>query len=179
MLAKNKTKDLESRLSHAEVLSLFDYDPVTGSLKWREDGRKHSAGDEVGCLNTGYRWVKIRRCKYGVHRLIWLYMTGAWPSQLIDHINRDRADNRWANLREAGRLENSRNRKRVKRGSSSGFVGVSKVGSKWRARVTVNGKNENVGRFETAEAAARARDAAALRVYGQFAIINFEAWQKA
>ena len=35
---------------------------------------------------------------YHLHRLVWFYSTGAWPIGVIDHVNRDRADNRISNL---------------------------------------------------------------------------------
>jgi hypothetical protein len=61
---------------------------------------------------------------YREHRLAWLYMTGEWPTHEIDHINGDRVDNRFCNLREATASENRWNsRKRVN--NTSGYKGVS------------------------------------------------------
>lgn len=69
--------------------------------------------------------------------------TGKWPVFEIDHINHDRADNRWANLRAAPGNVNGMNRSRPK-SNTSGVMGVSYYEDtrerKWRARVKINGK---------------------------------------
>ena len=81
----------------------FDYDPDTGLFKRK--GRKYN--EQCAAL---YRTVRIAKKKYYVHRLIWIYMTGDDPGNMeIDHINRDRHDNRWSNLRLTTRSENAFN----------------------------------------------------------------------
>ena len=54
--------------------------------------------------STGYVRIGIDGRKYTSHRLAWLYVHGVWPSDQIDHINRNRSDNRIANLRERRHL---------------------------------------------------------------------------
>jgi hypothetical protein len=81
---------------------------------------------------------------------------GVWPTQLIDHINGDRADNRIVNLRQTTQSENMRNR-RKSTNNTSGYVGVYKVGAKWRARISVDSKNMNLGIYDTIEQAVQAR----------------------
>ena len=68
--------------------------------------------------NGGYLEGKILGKYYKAHRVIWLWMTGEWPKEQVDHINHDRTDNRWCNLREASRLENYRNQSQYKNNKS-------------------------------------------------------------
>ena len=106
---------------------------------------------------------------YKAHRLAWLYMTGEWPTGFIDHINGNRADNRYANLRSASRTENLAN-STVYRAGKDTPKGVRQVpGGKWTARIQKNNQPIFLGRFDTADAAAAAYRTAAVNLFGDFA----------
>jgi hypothetical protein len=108
--------------------------------------------------------------KVGVmmHRLI----MGATRGLEVDHINGDGLDNRRCNLRLCTRTENARNLRKSK-ANTSGYKGVSKYFNKWQARLETNGKQVFVGLFPTIEEAARAYDAKAKELFGEFAGLNF------
>lgn len=91
----------------------------------------------------------------------------------VDHENLDGLDNQRINLRIATRGQNQHNRGRY-RSNTSGYIGVSwrESHQKWRARINVNGEQEHLGYFDTAEAAANAYDEAARRLHGFFARTN-------
>lgn len=96
------------------------------------------------------------------------FITG-WA--MVDHWNGDGLDNRRENLREATAYENQAN---TRSRNPSGFKGVYRNGSLWRAQITPRGLIMNLGRqFKTAEAAARAYDDVAREVFGEFASLNF------
>ena len=90
-------------------------------------------------------------------------MTGHWPVLVVDHKDRNPANNVWDNLRQATVVENGRNRSPAK-SSKSGFVGVTwcAVRQKWRGVLTL-------GYFADINEAAKARDIAAKAVFGEFA----------
>jgi hypothetical protein len=118
----------------------------------------------------GYRKIRINGRSYLAHRLAWLYMTGEWPQNVIDHASGQRSDNRWENLRAASPLLNSHNRKRPSN-NTSGFKGVTfyKAGNIWRAFIRVDGLLRFLGSFPTPELAADAYAAAANDHFGSFA----------
>ncbi|MCI0598731.1 MAG: HNH endonuclease [Beijerinckiaceae bacterium] len=93
---------------------------------------------------------------------------GAWPIAQIDHINGDRADNRFLNLREATRTENAWNAK-LRSDSHSGFKGVRRHKRRWCAYIKVSGKQKHLGSFATPEEAHDAYCRAAREHHGQFA----------
>jgi hypothetical protein len=93
------------------------------------------------------------------------------PGLEIDHINRNKLDNRRANLRWATRQQNCRNSKRR---SKTGFTGVTKTpGGNYQAMIYPDSVSTHLGMYDTAEEAARAYDKAAKRLYGEFARLNF------
>jgi hypothetical protein len=95
--------------------------------------------------------------------------------QLVDHINRNGLDNRRSNLRPATHSQNSANAGRQTR-STSGFKGVHRGpvrGKAWRAQIHTAGKKRHLGTFDDPEEAARAYDAAAVELFGEFARTNF------
>ena len=95
-------------------------------------------------------------------------MTGNYPTNYIDHKDRDVTNNSWDNLREATPQQNIRNRG-VHRNSKSGAVGIMKRGSAWRAYVTEKGKRIYLGTYATIEEAYAVRLAGERKYYGEFA----------
>lgn len=103
-----------------------------------------------------------------MHRLI----IGALPGQFVDHANMNGLDNRRANLRACTPMQNSYNR--GPRGGVSPFKGVYlHLGRQWRSTIKADGRVRHLGLFATQEEAARAYDAAATVLHGEFARLNF------
>lgn len=154
-----------------ELRRVLAYDPNTGDFRWlvREDRERdwntRWAGKVAGAiLPVGYRYINVGSKLQLAHRLAWLWMTGSWPAAQIDHINRDRADNRWVNLREATNQQNQLN-VGLRSTNGSGVTGVSwdKRKHRWYATITVDGHMKNLGRYEDIADAIAARQAAEAR----------------
>ena len=97
-------------LSRDRLYELLLYNQKTGEFTWKKNRKKALVGVVAGCrAKTGYWVITIGTRRYYTHRLAWFYMTGAWPSKQIDHINGQRDDNRWCNLREATYSQNQTN----------------------------------------------------------------------
>lgn len=136
----------------------LSYDPETGVFHWAVNKYRVRAGDVAGRPVFGYICIKVNQKSYPAHRLAWLYMTGAWPENQIDHRDRDRTNNRWSNLRAATNKQNHENLPMVKT-NTSGVRGVrwDKDRNRWFAYITHNQKMKNLGRYETKEEAIKAR----------------------
>lgn len=150
----------EHVLSVERLRAVLDYDPVSGVFTWKQTGnRALQPGDRAGTLHPrGYVFIKVGAFSYAAHRLAWLFIHSEWPKADIDHRNGLRSDNRIANLRECcGPLENNQNTKRYA-SNRSGFHGVGwhKSTGRWRARISVAGRQINLGLFDSAELAAEA-----------------------
>jgi hypothetical protein len=131
--------------------------------KWRLASRGYAARNRHIADGPGPHAVKM-------HQEILQAPAGTEP----DHINRNGLDNRRCNLRVATRSQNSCNR-RIRTDNRSGFRGVSReIGrQRWRATIRIDGKTRHLGRFDVAEDAARAYDAAAQQAFGEFAQLNY------
>ena len=116
-----------------------------------------------------YAATKIGKKTVKMHRFI----LDCAEMVLTDHINRDGLDNCRRNLRECNFSQNMANSiKREKTSSKFKGVGLDKDTGKWRARIRVNGDEIHLGRFNDESKAAAAYNAAALRVFGEFANLN-------
>jgi len=144
----------------------FAYDPDTGSLTRKATGKPIRR--KVGAYATIRRTGKTIH----VHRAIWAIVHGQWPAEMIDHINRDRSDNRLCNLRLATR---SQNRANVPGCSPSGAKGVyyrptAKTYKSWVAVIQPPGcKPGMIGRFATRDEASAVYQAMARAFFGDFA----------
>lgn len=116
-----------------------------------------------------YAVAKSGRNKIYMHRVI----MGAKRGECVDHINNNGIDNRRSNLRFATHSQNMANARFEK--GTSGYRGVawSRDQGKWKAKIKNHGRHINLGTFTDAADAARAYDAKALEIYGDFARLNF------
>jgi hypothetical protein len=145
-------------LTQEYLKELLSYNPLTGEFVWIAPRKRVIVGRVAGGLLKGYVRICINKKTYWAHRLAWLYMTGKSPSKQIDHINHNRADNRFINLRECSHQENHRNRT-LQKNNTSGFIGVcwNKNDKKWLASIRINGNRKNLGLFKERNHAVIAR----------------------
>lgn len=176
-----------AELTQARARSLFNYNPGTGELTWRDRPRedfatqrgwrvfqtqcagKVASAKAVMGANT-YLVVRFDGRLHLQHHVIWVYMTGEELECLIDHQDGDGTNNRWDNIRPATYSQNHANRKYQGR-TVSGLKGAfyDKKNKRWESRIGLNGKTKFIGRFDTAEDAHNAYMAAAREHYGKFA----------
>lgn len=162
-------------------LDHLQYSPETGTFVWKErqtDGadwriktwNKRYAG--TVCASRDKDGYVIITCKGKVikaHRLVYLIETGALPNE-IDHINGDKSDNRFSNLRAVTDSQNRWNSgKRPE--NKSGWKGVSwsKTRNKWHSQISVNKQKICLGYFDDVKEAAEEYIFAALKHHGEFA----------
>lgn len=113
-------------------------------------------------------WEDGKQKSFLMHREI----LGAPKGVLVDHINLDKKDNRRANLRLANWQQNSANRPKQNGSYRSKFKGVTRKAFPWGASITVENKSISLGWYSTEEEAALAYNEAALKYFGDFALLN-------
>lgn len=129
----------------------FEYSPVTGLLFWKILWPGKIAGTIVKKPNS---FIKIAICKkdFKAHRIAWvLHHKKSIPKDMVtDHIDGDPLNNSAKNLRLCTQKENSRNSVTPKN-NTTGFKGVSACGKRYRAYISVNGKQIHLGLYDTPE----------------------------
>lgn len=156
---------MTDELTQARLKELYIYDKLTGiftSLVAR--GRVPKGHQTKGSINAaGYCRLRVDGKLYYAHRLAWLYEYGVWPTELIDHRNENKSDNRIDNLREATNAKNKQNVTR--KPASSGVVGAIAKGDKFISKIKVEGKTVHLGTFDTADEAGEAYKAARQKLH--------------
>jgi len=157
-------------LTQKRVREVFEY-REDGTLVWKIATSNRAKVGTVagGKRKNGYFFASIDGKKHGVHRLVYLYHHGYMPEE-IDHIDCDPSNNRIDNLRAATRQENNRN-KAKQSNNKSGYKGVfwSKERNRWIARIKIDSKIVQLGRFQNVSDAAAAYEKAAALHHGEFA----------
>lgn len=117
---------------------ILNYDPDTGLFYWKVQRSRNKAGDAAGMVaSDGYIKIGIDGRQYGAHRLAYKIVTGNDPTDLIDHRDGNKANNKWENLREAtARLNNANSKPRSNSRSGVRCVHYNKSTGKWVAKVT-------------------------------------------
>ena len=136
-------------ITQKRLKEVLHYNPDTGLFTWIAHRQGVKVGSSAGNTTVqGYRIIGIDGKRYMAHRAAWLYMTGSWPKNQIDHINHIRDDNRIINLREVTHKENKRNQP-INKNNTSGVTGVywNKPLQMWHPKIMVNSKSINLGTF--------------------------------
>lgn len=145
-----------NNLTAERLWQLLDYDDTTGVFTWRVNrGRTAKINTEAGNLVQGYVKIMIDGKTYTASNLAVLYMTAEWPTEDVDHIDTNRSNNRWGNLRVISHRMNTENQRSARTTNSTGFLGVSPHhrSKRFRARIRVDGSLKQLGWFDTAEEA--------------------------
>ena len=148
------------RITALRLQETVRYDPMTGVFTNMMDrGKKAKEGHQIGFLETtGYLQARIDSRMYRLHQLAWLYMWAQWPEGVIDHINGNKADNRFCNLRDVSQSVNLQNQRCASRRNKLGILGVSQVEGvgRFSAQIKYGGKLRRLGAFSSVEEASAA-----------------------
>lgn len=150
--------------TQARLIELFGYNPETGAIVRRKNGR--TLGNP---FSKGYRHVHVDGKVYLAHRVVWKIAMGFDPPAMLDHVNGDKSDNRICNLRPVTNTQNLRNRSAAYRNSQTGVLGVHLTKSGRYAAQIRAGKTRHIGTFTRLEDAAAARRRAELDQFGEYA----------
>jgi len=150
-------------LTQERLKGLMSYDKRTGKFIriWVPTGKGRNqcvVGEEVGFLHDGYLCTNIEGKHYKLHRLVMLYVTGSFPEKQVDHINGDKCDNSWKNLRCVDNSGNMKNQA-IPKNNKSGCIGVcwDSGHKKWVASIGINKKCVRIGRYKHKRDAIKAR----------------------
>ncbi|HBD11552.1 MAG TPA: HNH endonuclease [Porticoccaceae bacterium] len=166
------------KLTQDRLKESLTYDPLSGVFTWKTRPASHFkakkyqntwntrySGKQAGAASVnGYLRTSIDGKHYFLHRLAFLYMIGRFPLGHTDHINGDRTDNRWVNLRDISQQENNKNIK-LSSVNTSGVTGVywASGKGKWAAQINDGGKAISLGRFDKFDDACAARKTAEIK----------------
>lgn len=145
-------KQTSVRITHQRLLELLSYDRDAGLFFWRETRGPRAKGSVAGNATDGvdkalYWRIGLDGRVYYAHILARFYVTGEWPTALVDHWNGNGLDNRYDNLRDATPLVNAHNR-------DTPQLGVDALpNGRYRARIYAHGKRHRLGCFGSHEEA--------------------------
>lgn len=135
-----------------------------------DDKHKEWLSDYSWCIAVnGYAVARIQGKVVYMHRLLLLADKG----QVVDHINGNKLDNRFSNLRLCTNAQNARNQK-IRSNNTSGFKGVSwdKSHRKYHAYIKVNYRRKHLGYFDDIVDAKNAYIAGTVKYHGEFARVT-------
>lgn len=162
-------------LSSCDLKQALHYTPETGIfIRIGHSAGRAILGEAAGFVDdtTGYRRIGVKGKQYYAHRLAWLYMTGEWPKEQIDHRDLDKDNNRWDNLREATHLQNNFNHG-LRKDNESRLKGVRLQkqckSQRWAARIRIQKVEYHLGLFNCPAAAHFIYLVAADKAHGEFA----------
>ena len=158
------------------MMEHLHYDPETGIFTRRKGIQSRAAGAIAGHPNQGgYLAIGLNYKTYRAHRLAWLYMTGKYPEQDIDHINGVKTDNRFCNLRDVSGTVNMQNIIKPRKNNKCGYRGVCFRNGKYIATIRAGDKTFHIGKFESVEEAHEAYVREKIKRHPGFAQLNGEA----
>ena len=150
-------------MTDEELREKLYFDPSTNRICWKIANPPYPAGYPAYSFQTekGYRVVRLKRVNYMEHRLIWFFVHSTWPKNDIDHKNGIKSDNTPYNLRDVTKKVNNQNKRVAREGKNQNTpLGVTYLWflkkpktKKYRASVSINGKDKFLWKFHTPEEA--------------------------
>lgn len=134
MAKTNKQK--EYRLKEERLKELLTYDSMSGVFTWKSKSSRYANRTIIGNIAgttgkvSGYIIIQIDNQLFQAHRLAWFYHYGVWPSEVINHKNQIKTDNRIENLEDVSHRTNTENQCKRSRPLHQLPMGVSAV--KWK-----------------------------------------------
>ena len=139
---------MNNNLTLKRLYEILKYDSEKGIFTWIKNNKQAGSVD-----NKGYERISIDKVRYKSHRLAWLYYHGVFPSKQIDHIDGNKLNNAISNLRDVSQKINMYNKQVAHKSNINNTLGVSSSGSKFTARLRVEGKLLHLGTYNTKEEA--------------------------
>jgi hypothetical protein len=137
----------------AYINKCYKYVQDTGTVM-RIAGRSPGVGKPVGTIGKdGYVRASVVGRSIGLHTVVWILCKKSFPIWEIDHIDRNRSNNRIENLRDVPQRVNAANNERSARGRKTG---TRKENNKWLAVIRVHNRTVRIGLFTTEQAASDA-----------------------
>jgi hypothetical protein len=166
-------RNADSQAAPEMIRAVLEYDGSCGLFRWKRPVRTMARGWFAGSLHaSGYMIIQVNRRPYGAHRLAFAIVNGEWPAAEVDHRDRDRSNNRWANLRQATSAQNGANRapwSAKPSGLPKGVFPAPRNSGRFVAKLGVGGRIKHLGTFDTVDDAAAAYRLAAEISSGEFA----------
>lgn len=164
------TGDFSKReITQENLKALLHYNPETGRFTWVVNYGGHiEYGKEAGGIDVDtrpggktYLRVTLYKQMFFMHRLAFLYMTGEFPKNVVDHIDGNGINNKWSNLRDVTIAENNRNnKKRIDNTSDVTGVSWNKKNENWNVNINHEGQQIHLGTFDSKQEAIAARKSA-------------------
>jgi len=149
-------RKIKVELTQSELKSILDYDPTTGIFTWIDVPKNtYLIGKQAGAIHKhGYPCITIKGSKFMAHRLAFLWMQGQFPKEYVDHIDGNRSNNKWSNLRTATMRENGQNQAIHRMGHKPGtHLLKKKLVKPWESYIELRGKRVHIARFQTEDEA--------------------------
>jgi hypothetical protein len=155
-MAVHKLKRVPLTKGKEAVIDAEDFDLVS-QFSWH-------------CSTNGYACAREKGRRQDPRKQVWMHrLIAQTPEDMFtDHANGDKLDNRKTNLRLCDKQQNAANSK-LRSDNTTGYKGVVKVKSGWRAEIWLNGKHQHIGIYNSIKEAATAYMEAANKHFGEYA----------
>ena len=162
--------DDDMKISNSIFHELFFYDQKTGNILQKKKRPKVKVGEIAGSITPkGYRYIQANGRKYAAHHLVWYFETGSFPTLFLDHIDGNKLNNHFSNLREVTIKQNNEHRgKQIN--NTTGYKGVTynKRLGKFIAQIQHNYKTQYLGVFESALEASQVYEKTAKTIFSHY-----------